>query len=214
MIRRPTRSTRTDTLFPYTTLFRSPWSQSPLNVGSGKVDVPRQVLTARYDLQIRQIRVQLPLQVLCRILARRSKCKSFHCRLHVHACARKHRPADQTIPRSQEYREQRPTMVARVFALGGKMSWKRGQKHLCFIDEAGQTVRQAQPLLNLRHSVLQSVLNEVWGQAGTAELFDEMSQQPVHFPLLALQHVARVQLDPKPGDRVTLFGKLLNQAVE
>src|SRR3546814_9416485 len=26
MKRRPTRSTRTDTLFPYTTLFRSPWS--------------------------------------------------------------------------------------------------------------------------------------------------------------------------------------------
>src|SRR3546814_4013552 len=25
MIRRPQRSTRTDTLFPYTTLFRSPW---------------------------------------------------------------------------------------------------------------------------------------------------------------------------------------------
>src|SRR3546814_16068970 len=26
MIRRPPRSTRTDTLFPYTTLFRSPWT--------------------------------------------------------------------------------------------------------------------------------------------------------------------------------------------
>src|SRR3546814_11880270 len=29
MIRRPPRSTRTDTLFPYTTLFRSPSVQSP-----------------------------------------------------------------------------------------------------------------------------------------------------------------------------------------
>src|SRR3546814_4197119 len=29
MIRRPTRSTRTDTLFPYTTLFRSPFLQRP-----------------------------------------------------------------------------------------------------------------------------------------------------------------------------------------
>src|SRR3546814_7245449 len=28
MIRRPPRSTRTDTLFPYTTLFRSPWQSS------------------------------------------------------------------------------------------------------------------------------------------------------------------------------------------
>src|SRR3546814_5356441 len=27
MIRRPPRSTRTDTLFPYTTLFRSPWDR-------------------------------------------------------------------------------------------------------------------------------------------------------------------------------------------
>src|SRR3546814_8129518 len=27
MIRRPPRSTRTDTLFPYTTLFRSPWER-------------------------------------------------------------------------------------------------------------------------------------------------------------------------------------------
>src|SRR3546814_9594106 len=30
MIRRPPRSTRTDTLFPYTTLFRSPWSRVAL----------------------------------------------------------------------------------------------------------------------------------------------------------------------------------------
>src|SRR3546814_5637719 len=29
MIRRPPRSTRTDTLFPYTTLFRSPFGRSP-----------------------------------------------------------------------------------------------------------------------------------------------------------------------------------------
>src|SRR3546814_15354200 len=29
MIRRPPRSTRTDTLFPYTTLFRSPGAQAP-----------------------------------------------------------------------------------------------------------------------------------------------------------------------------------------
>src|SRR3546814_2720929 len=36
MIRRPPRSTRTDTLFPYTTLFRSnPKSTEPIEVGSG-----------------------------------------------------------------------------------------------------------------------------------------------------------------------------------
>src|SRR3546814_18073434 len=32
MIRRPPRSTRTDTLFPYTTLFRSPFSGAPASV--------------------------------------------------------------------------------------------------------------------------------------------------------------------------------------
>src|SRR3546814_11811879 len=40
MIRRPPRSTRTDTLFPYTTLFRSPadagrWDQAAPDVGDG-----------------------------------------------------------------------------------------------------------------------------------------------------------------------------------
>src|SRR3546814_4736710 len=30
MIRRPPRSTHTDTLFPYTTLFRSPWRETQL----------------------------------------------------------------------------------------------------------------------------------------------------------------------------------------
>src|SRR3546814_21143853 len=34
MIRRPPRSTRTDTLFPYTTLFRSPWSHTATNARS------------------------------------------------------------------------------------------------------------------------------------------------------------------------------------
>src|SRR3546814_16645859 len=33
MIRRPPRSTRTDTLFPYTTLFRSPWFFPALSHG-------------------------------------------------------------------------------------------------------------------------------------------------------------------------------------
>src|SRR3546814_572573 len=42
MIRRPPRSTRTDTLFPYTTLFRSPWRitldvEEPGTVGADRV---------------------------------------------------------------------------------------------------------------------------------------------------------------------------------
>src|SRR3546814_2909594 len=40
MIRRPPRSTRTDTLFPYTTLFRSPGDMSELGIEEGEsVDV-------------------------------------------------------------------------------------------------------------------------------------------------------------------------------
>src|SRR3546814_5398034 len=35
MIRRPPRSTRTDTLFPYTTLFRSPCSQQHITCSAG-----------------------------------------------------------------------------------------------------------------------------------------------------------------------------------
>src|SRR3546814_12731987 len=35
MIRRPPRSTRTDTLFPYTTLFRSPYLWGPLRLITG-----------------------------------------------------------------------------------------------------------------------------------------------------------------------------------
>src|SRR3546814_11403514 len=38
MIRRPPRSTRTDTLFPYTTLFRSPFSRGTQNEATGFLD--------------------------------------------------------------------------------------------------------------------------------------------------------------------------------
>src|SRR3546814_12088212 len=43
MIRRPPRSTRTDTLFPYTTLFRS----SPQNAGGGPDGVGRRLRPVR-----------------------------------------------------------------------------------------------------------------------------------------------------------------------
>src|SRR3546814_2329068 len=36
MIRRPPRSTRTDTLFPYTTLFRSPGRRGPWRTPAGR----------------------------------------------------------------------------------------------------------------------------------------------------------------------------------
>src|SRR3546814_9663578 len=41
MIRRPPRSTRTDTLFPYTTLFRSPLHRAGQPVGGNRADSGR-----------------------------------------------------------------------------------------------------------------------------------------------------------------------------
>src|SRR3546814_9928659 len=47
MIRRPPRSTRTDTLFPYTTLFRS--TPSPLTIAAVQTSKPRAIrLVERY----------------------------------------------------------------------------------------------------------------------------------------------------------------------
>src|SRR3546814_20510267 len=40
MIRRPPRSTRTDTLVPYTSLFRSPWRRRRNGEGPGRLAVP------------------------------------------------------------------------------------------------------------------------------------------------------------------------------
>src|SRR3546814_5046946 len=49
MIRRPPRSTRTDTLFPYTTLFRSPgWSIHEMR-GTARIDAPLSAVAAVID---------------------------------------------------------------------------------------------------------------------------------------------------------------------
>src|SRR3546814_4187888 len=45
MIRRPPRSTRTDTLFPYTTLFRSRLGQRPRVADAGRAPVTHQIET-------------------------------------------------------------------------------------------------------------------------------------------------------------------------
>src|SRR3546814_13635670 len=46
MIRRPPRSTRTDTLFPYTTLFRSELGNGAAAFGAKKIGQSRTVLSA------------------------------------------------------------------------------------------------------------------------------------------------------------------------
>src|SRR3546814_8503580 len=48
MIRRPPRSTRTDTLFPYTTLFRSPRKPSKLLMSLGQSTMGRLVVLLSY----------------------------------------------------------------------------------------------------------------------------------------------------------------------
>src|SRR3546814_4637015 len=64
MIRRPPRSTRTDTLFPYTTLFRSTVVRDPpvAAVGTG-LDVPAEsggaaMLDRRHDLELVQAQMR------------------------------------------------------------------------------------------------------------------------------------------------------------
>src|SRR3546814_4147685 len=49
MIRRPPRSTRTDTLFPYTTLFRSPETRGP-GKRCSKTDTIKPAFTAAPDI--------------------------------------------------------------------------------------------------------------------------------------------------------------------
>src|SRR3546814_17256275 len=50
MIRRPPRSTRTDTLFPYTTLFRSGMVVNPITIGPGRPLAYAQALMARHKI--------------------------------------------------------------------------------------------------------------------------------------------------------------------
>src|SRR3546814_13895194 len=50
MIRRPPRPTRTDTLFPYTTLFRSIEQQRRLAFGCGELQPPRRGLVGGFYL--------------------------------------------------------------------------------------------------------------------------------------------------------------------
>src|SRR3546814_10004042 len=58
MIRRPPRSTRTDTLFPYTTLFRSARAAQPRGKVRGNADglTKRQLLPALTPFRARELR--------------------------------------------------------------------------------------------------------------------------------------------------------------
>src|SRR3546814_1494317 len=56
MIRRPPRSTRTDTLFPYTTLFRSPVSQADIERLYADPSLTVELSTAAIEHHIRRSR--------------------------------------------------------------------------------------------------------------------------------------------------------------
>src|SRR3546814_11860092 len=116
MSRRPPRSTRTDTLFPYTTRFRSEFEVPPMcanpvffiPIGAGQVDVERgsnQFVVRRH--------LRLPSENICRI---RSLIRGTDRRRRLHpeagrdvefgAAARLHRGvAAVEIPRSAKRRE-------------------------------------------------------------------------------------------------------------
>src|SRR3546814_8474329 len=85
MIRRPPRSTRTDTLFPYTTLFRSggspkcgQWNR-PLSATSGRMREKRRAIRYRGQERLRQA-------LRCRSRQKRAKMSQEIQRYHV-GCA-------------------------------------------------------------------------------------------------------------------------------
>src|SRR3546814_6777126 len=67
MIRRPPRSTRTDTLFPYTTLFRSRRSPSPDFCGAKTMTTTEEGLVRLEDVDVRSEEHTSELQSLMRI---------------------------------------------------------------------------------------------------------------------------------------------------
>src|SRR3546814_20452075 len=58
MIRRPPRSTRTDTLFPYTTLFRSDQRYSTIKGWAQKVRTMEKVLGSAFDFEFAAVSIQ------------------------------------------------------------------------------------------------------------------------------------------------------------
>src|SRR3546814_7772094 len=60
MIRRPPRSTRTDTLFPYTTLFRSIWQDRPAAISVPLLHIPLRPAAAQVQRYSQRSRVIEP----------------------------------------------------------------------------------------------------------------------------------------------------------
>src|SRR3546814_12331755 len=79
MIRRPPRSTRTDTLFPYTTLFRSPLFLAGIAIFQAPVTAPRW-----RDFQVQAAPVEQPHGLVGRLCVADRGCRQL-----VHRCPQK-----------------------------------------------------------------------------------------------------------------------------
>src|SRR3546814_4147036 len=114
MIRRPPRSTRTDTLFPYTTLFRSPNNRSPRSAqarGERQMNISNTMHHLRYraDAAIGEIgrseehtsELQSLMRISYAVFCLHKKTLSFYALRHIPGCKltlRHHRQNHHLIP--------------------------------------------------------------------------------------------------------------------
>src|SRR3546814_8721297 len=108
MIRRPPRSTRTDTLFPYTTLFRSP--HQPETVGRRKIEAA--VRFRRPDPRQAVVLKRRP-KALGRISQVGQDARGRHCKQRVH----------QRTPNSRAMTPRRISVIPPRSEFEGKRNW-------------------------------------------------------------------------------------------
>src|SRR3546814_6317320 len=105
MIRRPPRSTRTDTLFPYTTLFRSPVRRRyPASVLCGRP--PSRPPGRRHRRRDRALDVLSPRPVACRSEEHTSELQSLMRISYAVFCLKKKKKTKYTIT-TQRHRKKR-----------------------------------------------------------------------------------------------------------
>src|SRR3546814_1318085 len=99
MIRRPPRSTRTDTLFPYTTLFRSPGQRMAAGSTSS---VPMAISLCQRNWSIRSEEHTSELQSLMRIsyavFCLKKKLQNKHSRYELHTPTHTHNTTNKPTP--------------------------------------------------------------------------------------------------------------------
>src|SRR3546814_4535497 len=102
MLRRPPRSTRTDTLFPYTTLFRSElgrrgWRRRPEYIQGKVID------TGRLGLEVKGTDDPGQLVAECRSEAHTSELQSLMRISYAVFCLKKKKQRQTTKPNTQEH---------------------------------------------------------------------------------------------------------------